>query len=73
MVQVSKKFTFLKKMSEIFFLKIFQKLDRYFTISLEKKTDKFIIKSFQRRYLPEKVSGKIDQKPLNISHFLASK
>ena len=68
-----KKFTFKKNVRNIFFKNLSKIGYRYFTISLEKKTDKFIIKSFQRRYLPEKVSGKIDQKTLNISHFLASK
>ena len=36
-------------------------------------SDKKIIKAFQRRFLPSKVSGKIDQKTLDISHFLAKK
>ena len=53
-----KKFTFKKNVRNIFFKNLSKIGYRYFTISLEKKTDKFIIKSFQRRYLPEKVSGK---------------
>tara|TARA_B110000881_G_scaffold211491_1_gene220019 strand:- start:124 stop:252 length:129 start_codon:yes stop_codon:yes gene_type:complete len=40
-------------------------------VKKKSKKDKFIIKAFQRRYLPQKVTGKIDQKTLKISHFLA--
>ena len=47
---------------------------RYFQINRRKKIkDKLIVKSFQRRYLPKKVSGIIDQKTLQISYFLAAK
>ena len=36
------------------------------------KKDRLIIKSFQQHYLPQKISGKIDQKTLKISQFLAN-
>ena len=68
-----KKFTFKKNVRNFFFKNLSKIGYRYFKISRERKTDKLIIKSFQRRYLPKKVSGKIDQKTLKISHFLASR
>ena len=37
------------------------------------KNDKLVIKAFQRRFLQNKVDGKIDQKTLEISHYLANK
>ena len=36
------------------------------------KKDKKIIKAFQMKYLPNRISGKLDQKTLKISHYLAS-
>mgnify|MGYP001239706355 CR=1 FL=1 len=45
---------------------------RYFKIYKRKKTDKLIVKAFQRRYHPSSVSGKIDQKTLKISYFLSN-
>ena len=46
---------------------------RYFNIKKPSKTDKFIVKSFQRRYRQKKVDGKIDLECLKISNCLAKK
>ena len=60
-----------KKMKNLFF-KNLQKLGyRYFNIKVRKNTDKKIIKCFQQRYLPNRITGKIDQKTYKISHLLA--
>ena len=62
-----------KKNVEYLFFKNLHKLGyRYFEIEKRSKNDKFIIKAFQRRYLPKKVSGVIDKKTLKISIFLTS-
>ena len=58
---------------KVFFLNIYKIGYRFFNISKKSKSDKKIIKAFQMRYLPRNVSGKIDNKTLKISHFLASK
>ena len=62
-----------KKKIEILFFKNLNKIGyRYFNIYRRDKKDKFVIKSFQRRYLPQNVTGKIDIKTFKISHFLAN-
>ena len=43
---------------------------RYFNINKKSTNDKKIIQSFQQRYLPKNVTGKIDYKTLKISQFL---
>ena len=72
-----KKIAFLEsneKKIEILFFKNLKKLGyRYFSIQKRNiKSNKLVIKSFQQRYLPKKVTGKIDQKTYKISHFLTS-
>ena len=42
----------------------------YFSIHKKSSYDKKIIKSFQMHYLPNNVTGKIDEKTFKISHFL---
>ena len=60
-----------KKKMEILFFKNIKNLGyRYFKINKRNLNDKKIIKSFQMRYLPKQVSGKIDLKTYKISHFL---
>ena len=44
---------------------------RYFSKLNKSKKDKVIIKAFQSRFLPNNVDGKINQKTLKISDFLA--
>ena len=60
-----------KKTKSIFFKNIFKIGYRYFSKVKSKKKDKFVIRAFQRRFLPNKIDGIIDQKTLQISHFLA--
>ena len=59
--------------SSLFFKNIYKLGYRYFDIHKRGKNDKKVIKAFQRKYLPKKISGKIDLKTLKISHFLANK
>jgi len=60
----------IKEVRTIFF-KNLQKLGyRYFSIHKSSFGDKKIIKCFQRHYLPNNVTGKVDQKTLNISQYL---
>ena len=59
------------KKIDILFFKNLKKLGyRYFNITKRKTIDKKVIRSFQRHYLPNRVTGKIDKKTLKISHFL---
>ncbi len=45
---------------------------RYFQIYKRKKSDRLVVRVFQQRYLPRKVTGSIDKKTHNISNFLAN-
>ena len=56
-----------------FFYNLYKIGYRYFDISKRSLKDKMIIKSFQRRYVPNNVTGRIDKKTYKISHYLASK
>ncbi len=61
------------KFKKILFFKNLQKIGfRYFNVYKRTPGDKKIIRSFQQHYLPNNVNGKIDQKTLKISHFLAN-
>ena len=62
-----------KKTRKIFFTNLYKIGYRYFKKNIASKKDKLIIKAFQRRFLQNKVDGKIDQKTLKISHLLANK
>tara|TARA_B100001250_G_scaffold387185_1_gene384334 strand:- start:54 stop:776 length:723 start_codon:yes stop_codon:yes gene_type:complete len=62
-----------KKISELFFKNLFKIGYRYFDLKKRARKDIFLIKAFQRRFLPNKVTGIIDQKTYIISHFLANK
>jgi N-acetylmuramoyl-L-alanine amidase len=65
------KFETNPKLIEVLFFKNLQKLGyRYFNIHRRSFRDKKIVKSFQKHYLPNNVTGKIDQKTYKISHFL---
>jgi N-acetylmuramoyl-L-alanine amidase len=60
-----------KKSIEILFFKNLYKIGyRYFSINKRSKNDRQVIKSFQQKFLPKKISGKVDKKTLEISHFL---
>ena len=61
-----------KNKIEIMFFKNLKKIGyKYFNLTKRNATDRTIIKSFQLHYLPKNVTGKIDKKTLEISHFLA--
>ena len=61
------------KLMKISFFKNLQKLGyRYFNVYKRSSKDKKIIRSFQQHYLPNNVTGQIDQKTYKISHFLKS-
>ena len=61
-----------KKLQKLFFQNLFKIGYRYFNLNRRSKKDIFLIKAFQRRFLPKNVTGKIDQKTIKISHFLAN-
>ena len=66
------KFTKYKQAENLFFKNLFKIGYRYFKINKRfKKEDKLVVKSFQQRFLPRKITGKIDLKTYKISHFLA--
>mgnify|MGYP001162971356 FL=1 len=60
------------KLEKLFFKNLFRIGYRYFSKKRKNKNDIFLIKAFQRRFFPKNVTGKIDQKTFNISHFLAN-
>tara|TARA_X000001036_G_scaffold207820_1_gene195420 strand:+ start:2952 stop:3674 length:723 start_codon:yes stop_codon:yes gene_type:complete len=60
-----------KDVRKIFFKNLYKIGYRYFDKKKPSKTDKLIIKSFQRRFRQEKVNGKVDLECLKISHNLA--
>ena len=62
-----------KKINELFFKNLFKIGYRYFDLKKRKRKDVFLTRAFQRRFLPNKVTGIIDQKTYIISHFLANK
>lgn len=62
-----------KKIRNIFFRNL-QKLGyRYFKIHKSSIYDKKVIRSFQQHFLPNNVTGIVDQKTYEISHFLTHK
>ena len=67
------KFTDKNKFRKLFFKNIYKIGYRYFSKNRVSKYDKFIVEAFQRRYMPSKITGEIDQKTLKISHYLAKK
>ena len=60
-----------KKKEMLFFKNLYKIGYRYFKIKKRLRSDKLIIISFQKHYLPQDVTGKIDQKTFKISQFLA--
>ena len=56
----------------LFFKNLFKIGYRYFSLNMSKKSDRYIISAFQRRYTPRNVTGKLNQKTLIISDFLAN-
>ena len=60
-----------KKRRAVFFKNIYKIGYRYFNLSKQSNKDRKVIMAFQRRYIPEEVSGKITDKTLKISQLLA--
>tara|TARA_B100001057_G_C22727961_1_gene902512 strand:+ start:579 stop:1196 length:618 start_codon:yes stop_codon:yes gene_type:complete len=60
----------IKKIDLLFFKNLKKLGYRYFSIGKRSISDRKIIRSFQSHYLPKNVSGKVDQKTFEISHFL---
>ena len=62
-----------EKKNNFFFKNLYKIGYRYFSLKKRKiKKDKKIIKAFQLRFLPKRVSGNLDQKTLKISYYLAN-
>jgi len=61
-----------KKVKKLFFKNLFKIGYRYFDKNKRTKKDAFIVKAFQRRFLPNDVTGIISKKTYIISHFLAN-
>ena len=59
-----------KKMEALFFKNLQKFGFRYFTTNKKNFNDVMIVKAFQRHYLPNYITGKIDRKTYEISHFL---
>jgi N-acetylmuramoyl-L-alanine amidase len=66
------KLTNKREIENLFFNNLYKIGYRYFKINKRIKNDKQVIVSFQKRYLPQKVTGEIDSKTLEISQFLAN-
>ena len=59
-----------KKIETLFFKNLQKFGFRYVSNKKNNPKNKMIVKAFQRHYLPNCISGKIDQKTYEISHFL---
>ncbi len=60
-----------KKLRKLFFRNLYKIGYRYFNLKKKNRQDRLIIKAFQRRFLQKQVTGRLDSKTLQISHFLA--
>ena len=66
-----KKISLEKNNIETLFFKNLQKFGyRYFNVMKKSYKDKLIVKSFQQHFSPNDVTGEIDTKTFEISHFL---
>ena len=61
-----------KKIETLFFKNLHKFGFRYFRNNRRNLKNKMIIEAFQRHYLPNCITGKIDEKTFKISHFLTS-
>ena len=59
-----------RKMKMLFFKNLKKLGYGYFNVKKRNLSDVKIVKSFQQHYLPNSVTGKIDKKTYEISHFL---
>ena len=62
-----------KNLEALFFQNLYKIGYRYFNTRKRSKTDKKIIICFQQHYMPMQISGKVDKKTLEISHYLANR
>ena len=71
---IKKNYNFKSKnlIKKLFFINLYNIGYRYFSPLRRSSTDKILIKAFQRKYNPKKVTGKIDQKTFKISLFLSN-
>ena len=60
-----------EKTEKLFFRNLHKIGYRYFNLSKRNKNDIFVVKAFQRRFIPNEITGLIDQKTYIISQFLA--
>ena len=72
-VKLKKKKVEKKENFFLFFRNIKKIGYRYFVLNNKNKKNRVIIKAFQRRFLPNNVTGKIDEKTLIISNILSKK
>ena len=72
-----KKISFKKKnitnIRAKFFKNLFKIGYRYFDLKKKGAKDHLVVKAFKRRFIQNSINGKIDQKTLEISNFLANK
>ena len=61
-----------KKIDKLFYKNLRKIGFRYFSTIKKNSKNKMIVEAFQRHYLPNNISGKIDQKTFEISQFLIS-
>ena len=61
-----------KNFRSLFYKNLYKIGYRYFNIRKKSKKDRSIIIAFQRRYYPEKITGLLDEKTMQISQFLAN-
>jgi len=61
-----------KKIKKLFFNNLFKIGYRYFDRNKRSKKDISLIKAFQRRFVQNNITGKIDPKTYKISQFLAN-
>ena len=61
-----------KKIRNVFFKNLNRIGYRYFNAQKKSINDKKIIRSFQQHYLPNNVTGRLDQKTYIISQYLAN-
>ena len=62
-----------KELRNCFFSNLYKIGYRYFNRKKSNSSDKFIVRAFQMRFFQKNVSGLIDQKTFEISHYLANK
>jgi len=61
----------IKTRRKIFFKNIYKIGYRFFNLTKQSNKDRFIVKAFQRRFLPNEVDGRITDKTLKISQLLS--